>query len=190
MWKVMNIESILRSYLGIQLEILRKTTKILDENNWYAGWIQNRYLPNTVCGVTALEKKLKLCTLYCMHAHDFTQKDINKWGVCISLYLSGVQSAGWLDIHFTVGTSCERAAPLAEKNAVWHHVLRSLISLHNEHCVDVHLALDIRMLSIWKFINMNTLGNVNFFNFYSNLFSFLYLFAYVMHSFSDIWEWI
>jgi hypothetical protein len=29
-------------------------------------------------------------------------------------YIPGVQSAGWLDIHFTVGTSCERAAPLAE----------------------------------------------------------------------------
>jgi hypothetical protein len=28
--------------------------------------------------------------------------------------VSGVQSAGWLDIHFTVGTSCERAVPLAE----------------------------------------------------------------------------
>jgi hypothetical protein len=50
--------------------------------------------------------------------------------------LSGVQSAGWLDIHFTVGTSCERAAPLAEENAAArHHVLRSLISLHNEHRV-------------------------------------------------------
>jgi hypothetical protein len=41
-----------------------------------------------------------------------------------------------LDIHFTVGTSCERAAPLAKKNAAArHHVLRSLISLHNEHRV-------------------------------------------------------
>jgi hypothetical protein len=39
-----------------------------------------------------------------------------------------------LDIHFTVGISCERAAPLAEKNAAaLHHVLGSLISLHNEH---------------------------------------------------------
>jgi hypothetical protein len=28
--------------------------------------------------------------------------------------ISGVQSAGRLDIHFTVGTSCERTAPLAE----------------------------------------------------------------------------
>jgi hypothetical protein len=35
-----------------------------------------------------------------------------------------------LDIHFTIGTSCERAAPLAEKNtAPRHHALRSLISL-------------------------------------------------------------
>jgi hypothetical protein len=33
-----------------------------------------------------------------------------------------------------LGTSCERAAPLAEKNAAArYHVLRSLISLHNEH---------------------------------------------------------
>jgi hypothetical protein len=53
-----------------------------------------------------------------------------------TLYTSVVQSAGWLNIQFAVGTSCERAAPLAEKNAAaWHHVLRSLISLHNEHCV-------------------------------------------------------
>jgi hypothetical protein len=38
-----------------------------------------------------------------------------------------------LDIHFTVGTSCERAASLAEKNAAArHYVLRSL---HNEHRV-------------------------------------------------------
>jgi hypothetical protein len=41
-----------------------------------------------------------------------------------------------LDIHFTFGTSCERAAPLAEKNAAArHHVLRSLISLRSEHRV-------------------------------------------------------
>jgi hypothetical protein len=41
-----------------------------------------------------------------------------------------------LDIHFTVGTSCERAASLAEKNAAArHHVLRSLISLYYEHRV-------------------------------------------------------
>jgi hypothetical protein len=38
-----------------------------------------------------------------------------------------------LDIHFTVGISCERAALLTEKNAAaWHHVLRSPISLHSE----------------------------------------------------------
>jgi hypothetical protein len=44
-------------------------------------------------------------------------------------HLLGVQSAGWLAIHFTVGISCERAAPLAEKNtAARHHVLRSLIN--------------------------------------------------------------
>jgi hypothetical protein len=47
-----------------------------------------------------------------------------------------VQNAGWLDIHFTVGISCERAAPLAEQNAAArYHVLRSLISLHNEHAI-------------------------------------------------------
>jgi hypothetical protein len=41
--------------------------------------------------------------------------------------------ADWT-FHFTIGTSTERAAPLAEKVAVArHHVLRSLISLHNEH---------------------------------------------------------
>jgi hypothetical protein len=41
-----------------------------------------------------------------------------------------------LDIHFTVGTSCERAAPLAEKNAAARqHILRCLISLRNEHRV-------------------------------------------------------
>jgi hypothetical protein len=39
-----------------------------------------------------------------------------------------------LHIHFTVEISSERAAPLAEKNAAArHHLLRSLISLHNEH---------------------------------------------------------
>jgi hypothetical protein len=46
-----------------------------------------------------------------------------------------------LDIHFTVGTSCERAVPLSGKNvAAQHYVLRSLISLHNEHllyCLDI-----------------------------------------------------
>jgi hypothetical protein len=45
-----------------------------------------------------------------------------------------------LDIEFTPGTSCERAAPLAEKNAAArHHVLRSLISLHNEHRAQKHV---------------------------------------------------
>jgi hypothetical protein len=42
--------------------------------------------------------------------------------------------------EWTVGTSCERAAPLAEKNAaVRHPVLRSLISLHNEHLYIIEL---------------------------------------------------
>jgi hypothetical protein len=41
-----------------------------------------------------------------------------------------------IGFSFTVGTSCERATPLAEKNAAApHHVLRSLVSLHNEHSV-------------------------------------------------------
>jgi hypothetical protein len=47
-----------------------------------------------------------------------------------------------MDIHFTVGISCERAAPLAEKNAdAWYHVLRSLISLHSEHPIE-YVAAD------------------------------------------------
>jgi hypothetical protein len=41
--------------------------------------------------------------------------------------------------QFTVGISCERSAPLAEKNAAArHHVLRSLINLHNEHPIYSH----------------------------------------------------
>jgi hypothetical protein len=53
-----------------------------------------------------------------------------------------------LGIHFTVGTSCERAAPLAEKNAAARHrILRSLINLHNEHRVAESLkALTIAQL--------------------------------------------
>jgi hypothetical protein len=48
-----------------------------------------------------------------------------------------------LDIHFTVGTSCESAAPLAEKNAIArHHVLRSPISLHNEHLLFIKVKHD------------------------------------------------
>jgi hypothetical protein len=51
-------------------------------------------------------------------------------------HVTGVQSAGWLDIHFTVGISCVRAAPLAGKHGDWrHHLLTYLISLHNEHSV-------------------------------------------------------
>jgi hypothetical protein len=46
-----------------------------------------------------------LFTLYSLHFH------------CFYIFVPGVQSAGCLDIHFTVGTSYERAAPLAEKNA-------------------------------------------------------------------------
>jgi hypothetical protein len=57
----------------------------------------------------------------------------------IRAYISGVQSAGWLDIHLTVGTSCERDEPLAEKiAAARHQVLGSLISLHNEHRLFIH----------------------------------------------------
>jgi hypothetical protein len=55
-----------------------------------------------------------------------------------------------LDIHFTVGTSYERAAPLAEKNAAArHHVLRSLISLHNEHRVYLGSMSIISLIKIW-----------------------------------------
>jgi hypothetical protein len=40
-----------------------------------------------------------------------------------------------LDIHFTAGTSCERATSLAEKNAAeQYHIL---IRLHNEHRVQI-----------------------------------------------------
>jgi hypothetical protein len=49
-----------------------------------------------------------------------------------------------LGIHFTVRISCERAAPFAEENAaVRHHVLRSLISLYNEHSVYVFASLGL-----------------------------------------------
>jgi hypothetical protein len=62
--------------------------------------------------------------------------------------ISGVQSAGWLDIHFTVATSCERAAPLAEKNSTArHHVLRSLIRLYNEHLGYLHSFLSSAVAS-------------------------------------------
>jgi hypothetical protein len=38
--------------------------------------------------------------------------------------------------HFTVEISCERTAPPSEKNfAPRHHLLRGLLSLHNEHSV-------------------------------------------------------
>jgi hypothetical protein len=56
----------------------------------------------------------------------------------VYMYMYIGYSERWLilDIHFTVGTSCERARPLAEKNAAArYHVLRRLISLHNEHRV-------------------------------------------------------
>jgi hypothetical protein len=50
--------------------------------------------------------------------------------------ISGVLSAGWLDIHFTVGISCESASPLAEENAAaHHHVPRTLKSLQDERQV-------------------------------------------------------
>jgi hypothetical protein len=53
--------------------------------------------------------------------------------------ISGVESAGSLGIHFTIGTSCERAAPLAQKNAAARHrALKNLINLHNEHRVHYH----------------------------------------------------
>jgi hypothetical protein len=59
--------------------------------------------------------------------------------------ISGVHNAELLDIHFTFGTSCERAAPLAEKNAAArHHVLGSLISLHTDHMITVNMT-DIKI---------------------------------------------
>jgi hypothetical protein len=69
-----------------------------------------------------------------------------------NLYEKVVQSSGWWNIHFTVGISCERAAPLAEKNAAARHqLLRSLISLRNEH------SIYICVLSLYRslmFVNM------------------------------------
>jgi hypothetical protein len=63
----------------------------------------------------------------------------NANALCLcTVNVSGVQSAGRLDIHFTARTSCESAAPLAEKNAAaWRHILTSLISLHNEQRVSL-----------------------------------------------------
>jgi hypothetical protein len=46
-----------------------------------------------------------------------------------------------MDIHFTVVISCERAAPLAEKNAAALYHLLSLITLHNEHPIE-YVAAD------------------------------------------------
>jgi hypothetical protein len=68
-----------------------------------------------------------------------------------TLYISTVQSVGWLDIHFTIRTSCERAAPFAKKNgAAQHHVLRSLISLHNEHLVYIYIKDRKFNPSLWR----------------------------------------
>jgi hypothetical protein len=57
------------------------------------------------------------------------------------MLLPGVQSAGVVDIHFTVGVSCERAASL---------VLRSLISLHNEHHVYWTRKMPPRGRTYWE----------------------------------------
>jgi hypothetical protein len=65
---------------------------------------------------------------------DYEAELCPRWN-CAKLFgCPGVQSAGSLDIHFTVGISCKRAAPLAERNAAARHpVLRCLIKLHSEH---------------------------------------------------------
>jgi hypothetical protein len=69
--------------------------------------------------------KTSLKTYY---PHSFHPCDMALLTECT--FISGAQSAGLLDIHFTVGTSCERAAPLAEKNAaVQHHVLGSSVDV-------------------------------------------------------------
>jgi hypothetical protein len=69
------------------------------------------------------------------------------------LELPGVQSAGWLDIHFTVVISCERAASLAEKNsAARHHVLRRLINLHNEHPICIFCKFNKNIWTIILFV--------------------------------------
>jgi hypothetical protein len=60
---------------------------------------------------------------------------------CISNFIQ--EFVVWGDIsgvHFTFGTSCERAGPLAEKNAAArHHVLRRLISMLNERRVYIYI---------------------------------------------------
>jgi hypothetical protein len=54
----------------------------------------------------------------------------------IKWLISGVQRRRFIGYSFYLWNFCERAVPLAEKNAaVRHHVLRSLISLHKEHCI-------------------------------------------------------
>jgi hypothetical protein len=82
---------------------------------------------------------------YCAKISKFGAISIEK------VHIPGVQSAGWLDIHFTVGISCERAAPLAEKNvAARHHVMRNLISLHKEHRVYWTRKMPPRGTTYWE----------------------------------------
>jgi hypothetical protein len=68
-----------------------------------------------------------------------------------------------VDIRFTVGTSCERVAPLAEKNAAArHHVLRSPISLHDEHPVYIFINVYSRCYATilrWSVISDPFPGN-------------------------------
>jgi hypothetical protein len=127
-WKEEIITS-LRHYRGICLERLMETMKTPGRNGqccWRFGGICCLHFQ----GWSELDKCLGIL-------------DILSWfrvtidGVWIGvLNLLTTYTVGWFDIHFTVLISCERAAPPAEKNAAArHHVLRSLISLHNEHPV-------------------------------------------------------
>jgi hypothetical protein len=65
------------------------------------------------------EVSYKISTSKMKKEQQQTLNKLNKYKavyiVIVILIILGVQSACWLDVHFTVGTSYERAAPLVEK---------------------------------------------------------------------------
>jgi hypothetical protein len=64
-----------------------------------------------------------------------------------------------LNIPFTFGNSSERAVSLAEKNAAArYNVLRSLISLHNEHRVRMYIFIIIIIIIIILWGETESLG--------------------------------
>jgi hypothetical protein len=94
---------------------------------------------------------------------DVAEKEIQKTKIIAFLC---VQNADWLDIHLTVGSleKCRRTAlrtEKADKPAQWtpcildeknaaagNHVLKRLISLHNEHPISVYYKIDLHLM-IW-----------------------------------------